>query len=460
MYAYNSRLNLANVARGFFKGFNHFIDYEIWHARPGDTHRYYDITVRIKGDTRNYYVKTDRFQTLEQMGLYFYYPDSRADYVWIRKFSLPYPDQPDSQGQLIFRAKLEEHSGLNGAYYFEQLPGIDGHVEPVGPASGEEYPSSIDNNSVEILPNYIITSEVNNPWVFAAEGYNKVGVGRIFGMSTTTMALSQDQFGRTDLMVFTDNGIWGMQVDSTGLYQSIHPFSREVCNNPKSITQTDGAVYFSSEKGLMIAWDGGVKCVSEQLSGREAQFTGEIEMGNFRDYMKDCFIAYDYRDSLLWIFNNNRSSNPEYCYVYSIKTGTFGKFKFSQPVTDVVNDYPDYLLQNGSGGNLLSLTGRTNINLDDSDDYSGLMITRPMKLENGLALKSIMQIKNIRYMEGSMTLRIFASNDLNHWVELRSLRGAPWKYYRFRYDLSDMKATDRFGGSVLITQERRTDKLR
>ena len=277
------------------------------------------------------------------------------------------------------------------------------------------------------------------------------------------MALSQDQFGRTDLMVFTDNGIWGMQVDGTGLYQSIHPFSREVCNNPKSITQTDGAVFFSSEKGPMIAWDGGVKCVSEQLSGRESQFTGEMEMGNFRDYMKDCFIAYDYRDSLLWIFNNNRQNNPDYCYVYSIKTGTFGKFRFDTPITNVVNDYPDYLLQTTNqqdGGLLLSLTGRTNINLDEDDDYSGLLITRPMKLENGLALKSIMQIRNISYMEGSMTLRIFASNNLNDWAELHSLRGLPWKYYRFRYDMSDMKATDRFGGSVLITQERRTNKLR
>jgi hypothetical protein len=63
-------------------------------------------------------------------------------------------------------------------------------------------------------------------------------------------------------------------------------------------------------------------------------------------------------------------------------------------------------------------------------------------------------------MEGSMTLRIFASNNLNDWAELHSLRGLPWKYYRFRYDMSDMKATDRFGGSVLITQERRTNKLR
>ena len=106
-----------------------------------------------------------------------------------------------------------------------------------------------------------------------------------------------------------------------------------------------------------------------------------------------------------------------------------------------------------------SFIDRTNINLDNTND-SGLMITRPMKLENGLALKSLMQIMHIKEIQGSMTLRIFASNNFNNWVELHSLRGTPWKYYRFRYDFTNLKATDRFSGTMLITQERRTDKLR
>ena len=232
--------------------------------------------------------------------------------------------------------------------------------------------------------------------------------------------------------------------------------SREVCNNPDSITQTDGAVFFSSEKGLMVVVGSDVKCVSEQLSGLESDFEGEVKMGNFRDYMKDCFIAYDYRDSLLWIFNNSRQQNQGYCYVYAIKGGTFGKYRFAQPIENVVNNYPDYLLQSGS--TLFSLTGRQNINLDTST-YSGLIITRPMKLENGLALKSLMQVRHILQMKGRMTLRIYVSNNLNHWAEVHSLRGTPWKYYRFRFDFSDMKATDRFAGSMVITQERRTDKL-
>jgi hypothetical protein len=43
---------------------------------------------------------------------------------------------------------------------------------------------------------------------------------------------------------------------------------------------------------------------------------------------------------------------------------------------------------------------------------------------------------------------------------LHSLRGTPWKYYKFRFTFTNLIATDRFAGTMLITQERRTDKLR
>ena len=140
-------------------------------------------------------------------------------------------------------------------------------------------------------------------------------------------------------------------------------------------------------------------------------------------------------------------------------TGGAG-FIGSHVVRLFVNKYPDYLLQ--SEGNIYSLMERKDINSAEErvNSYAPLMLTRPMKLENGLALKSIMQIRNIRDMEGTMTLRIFASNNLTSWVELTSLRGVPLKYYRFMYGFTGLKATDRFAGSVIITQERRTDKLR
>jgi hypothetical protein len=58
------------------------------------------------------------------------------------------------------------------------------------------------------------------------------------------------------------------------------------------------------------------------------------------------------------------------------------------------------------------------------------------------------------------SLRIFASNNMDHWAELPSLRGMPWKYYKFIFGFSGLKAIDRFSGTMLITQERRTNKMR
>ena len=168
--------------------------------------------------------------------------------------------------------------------------------------------------------------------------------------------------------------------------------------------------------------------------------------------------------------------------MYSIKSGTFGRYTFSNAIAYTVNDYPDYLLQQNT--TVYSLMLRPDINADTAYNYAARIITRPMKLENALALKSIMQIRHILQFnpytitetwedpetnlpmesettqKGTMTLRIFASNNLDNWVELHSLRGTPWKYYRFRFDFSNMKATDRFAGTMLITQERRTNKLR
>jgi hypothetical protein len=464
-YSYNSRLNIANVSRGFFEGYGNFLPFEAtWdadaqyqEATPGDC----DFYVTISTADGDFVVKHSEYST-DYQGIYFYYPDARAKHVVGLK-----------NGFVILNAALTEHPGLNGAYYFKGLPGYEGKEETV---SGSR-PSSYDNDAMEYLPNYILTSDVDNPFVFKAEGYNNVGIGKVIGMSTITQALSQGQFGQFPLLVFSESGIWAMSVGSSGQFVSIHPMSREVCNNMASITQTDGAVFFSSEKGLMVVAGSDVKCASTQLSGREGAFDGIVSLGNFIEYLREAFIAYDYRDSMLWIFKEGQRT----CYVYSIASGTFGKYTFTRYIDGAVNYYPDYILQDG--GDLYSLLTRPNINTDNQI-YSGYMITRPMKLENALALKSIMQIRHVLQFtpytvtttsenpethetvttettqRGTMTLRIFASNNLDNWVELHSLRGTPWKYYRFRFDFSNMKATDRFAGTMLITQERRILKLR
>ena len=430
--AYNSRLNIASVRRTFFEGYANFM--------PNDAPNLssYHFYVQIETDQGN--VTVHRTNTsAELQGIYFNYPDARARHVWIYR-----DGTPGNNGTCILSEDLTEHPGLNAAYYFRGLPLYEYTETAVTPTSTPS--TTEDETPSELLPNYIITSEVNNPFVFRAEGYNKVGTGRIIGMATTTMALSNDAFGRTDLIVFSDTGIWGMTVGTTGLFTSIHPFSREVCSRPETITETDGAVFFLSDKGLMRATADGVQCVSEHLHSVRGDSSLRLSETNF--------IAYDYRDSLLWLFNGTAE-----CLLYSLRHGTFATYRFAEPVTSVVNNYPDYLLQ--SRQTVCTLLGRPH-EADDPLHYEATLVSRPLKLQNALALKTIMQLRHILVVnpEASIHFSIEASNDLRYWYTLTSLRGIPWKYYRFTYHFQNLQATDRFSGTVLVTQERRTNRLR
>ena len=92
--------------------------------------------------------------------------------------------------RLILDADLKEHPGLNGAYYFAGFtPSTD---EPTGTVI--DHIPTLPAVEPELLYNNIIQSEVNNPWVFLAEGYHTVGTGRIIGLSTITQALSEGQW--------------------------------------------------------------------------------------------------------------------------------------------------------------------------------------------------------------------------------------------------------------------------
>lgn len=432
---YNSRLILSDVRRSFFEGFHLFLPIVQSDMPPTYNGAKYSFFVTIQTSQGNKVVKhtVDNYKVMQ--GYYFFYPDTRATKVSIYK-----------DGYLLTEKELTESLAFGGAWTLPQLATSSFQDENATDQSKPE-PEYSELPTPEQLRNTLIVSEANNPFNFTATGYYTVGTGEILGISSLTQALSQGQFGQYPLIVFTTDGIWAMSVADTGYFSATHPMSRDICNNIKSIVQTDGAVFFSSDKGLMVVVGSEVRCVSEQLSGKSGN--------QFATFLKSAHIAYDYRDSLLWIFNGTSTV----CWIYSIKSGAFAHYDFGtgNVETHVVNNYPDFLLQIGTS--VMSLLQRVDIN-DDEEDYSGTIITRPMKFDNAMALKSIRQIKNVHYMEGQLTYRLFASNDLKNWRELNSLRGMPWKYYRLHFSFTGLKATDRFAGTVIVTQERRTNKLR
>lgn len=436
IYNYNGRLNLIGTTRTPFAGFAKFVGKD---RSKDDGFLMFTHIVSDKCDTW-----TERSVTADEDFLqgWLFYPDPNATEVIFH-----------SGGKYI-RINLKAHPRLNGAYTFPVLP--PNKPQKFAEISKSELLKIVTSvNDKENLNSQIFTSVVNNPFVFEASGDNTVGTGKILGIIANTEAVSQGQFGQYPLMVFTDEGIYGLSVNSEGLYSRAYPISREVCNEDSPLVPTDRLVFFASKKGLMAASGGSVACMSEQMRGRVPRNFATFGEGKFLDFLKDCFIAYDYRDSILRIFSKGKS----YQYIYNMVDKTFSMVNSGIEAQAVVNDYPDNLIQD-TNGNVYSLTAKPDIN-EDTESYSGSFTTRPLKLGGSMTLKSLRAVKHLFDSdEGTIGLEIYGSNDCKHWCKLPSLAGKPWKYFTFKYTLQNFKAADSFAGSIVEVQSRREDKMR
>ena len=437
LYVYNNRINMLGIKRYPFRGFNLFAAVD---KSSGEGFTFY---THIVSDTMDAWVKSDEIRVYEgTVPGWLYYPDPHATEMIIRRTT------SDLAG---IRVKLSQHPMLNGAYAFVSLPSND-------EISGNVAAPAVDANAYETLDSQIFTTVVNNPFVFEASGDNTVGTGKILGIVANTEAVSQGQFGQYPLLVFTDEGIYAMSVNAEGLYSSIHPISREVCNNADSITPTDKVVYFTSEKGLMATSGGEAICVSGQLSGGKNRGLPS-DFLPFKTFLENCLIAYDYKASLLRIFNKKTS----YHYVYNMVDKIFS---ISHNYTSskifcrtVANNYPDNLIQFDDS----TVYSLTNIPLaeDDANYYDCVMTTRPLKLGGSTILKSLRGLKHLFDSDaGTVSVTVYGSNNGKDWVALKSLFGKPWKYFKLEYSFKNFKASDSFAGSIIETQSRREDKIR
>ena len=435
LFTYNNRINTIGLKRYPFNGFNFFTECK---EKSELSYEYYVHIVNQQIDT---WVKSEPNNNVDAIVFsgWLYYPDPNAQEMIIMQ-------QGERWG---LRVTLNQHKLLNGSYSFANLPGMGGNIK----FSTMDAPTV--SGGFEDLNSQIFTSVVNNPFVFEASGDNTVGTGKILGIIANTEAVSQGQFGQYPLMVFTDEGIYGLSVNSEGLYSRAYPISREVCNEDSPLVPTDRLVFFAAKKGLMAASGGSVACMSEQMRGRVPRNFATFGEGKFLDFLKGCLIAYDYRDSILRIFSKGKS----YQYIYNMVDKTFSMVNSGIEAQAVVNDYPDNLIQD-TNGNVYSLTAKPDIN-EDTANYSGSFTTRPLKLGGSMTLKSLRAVKHLFDSdEGTIGLEIYGSNDCKHWCKLPSVGGKPWAYFTFKYTLQNFKAADAFAGSIVEVQSRREDKMR
>lgn len=317
--------------------------------------------------------------------------------------------------------------------------------------------------------NLLKYSNYGNPFVIPSINSIQVGTEQILGISTAAKALSQGQFGQFPLYVFCKDGIFALEVGSDGSYVSTQVISRDVCNNPNSITQIDGAVVFTTEKGLMIVEGSAVRLLSGHMNGNRRDANNTLKFGffgekyadysaydnliveenvDFRELLSECKISYDYIHRMLHIHTDARTE-----YVYMLDSGEFAKCTHFAGTINVIPHYPYSIIQYNE---VLYRYG------DATIPMNGLLLTRKIDMGEPFAMKKLqdMRVYCTKHGDDSMyKVLILVSNDGEKWAVLPSLRQRSFKYYRIAI-ITKFVSSDRLSGMVMRYDLERTNKLR
>lgn len=315
------------------------------------------------------------------------------------------------------------------------------------------------------MSNKIYTSESDNAFYFPLNGINTVGIGTILGIASTTRALSQGQFGQFPLMAFSTDGIWAMEVSSQGTYSSIHPISREVCSNPKSITQLDQSVLFATNRSLSRIAESQVASMSDVLDG--PGFNIASNLGKFLNFFNDaegddaatktikaqmrqlidftsspidffqrCQVIYDYKNSRIFCLDvsqlTKEASADTVALCYSIKDEAWSTFLIKNVLT-ALNSYPHPYIQYRDGSVIVLDSG---YDYEDDTEYHGIIVTRTLKFDEENAPDAITGYIHSLTSGTVPVMWLYGSNDNQNWHYLGRLGGMKSNYmsshsYRF-----------------------------
>lgn len=461
-YVYNHRLNLFGVQEHLMSGFCRKVMFP-----KGNYLRkvgYFNsqliikkIVTELHTTSGTKYVEnvleedfTDRIEPFMLANLVKFYPDSRAKKM---VFFCTTVDSAD----VIYAFPLKECEELNGAMHMGNF------TEEITPYIVTSYDYSVDD--VVDMSNKIYTSESDNAFYFPLNGINTVGIGTIQGIASTTRALSQGQFGQYPLMAFSTDGIWAMEVSSKGTYSSIHPISREVCSNPKSITQLDQSVLFATNRSLSRIAESQVVSMSDVLDGPGFNISGSLckflnffvdaegdsesvktikaQMRQLIDFtsspiefFQHCQVIYDYKNSRIFcldVTQTSRASTADtVALCYSIKDNAWSTFLI-QNVLTAINSYPHPYIQYRDGSVMVLDKG---YDYEDPTEYHGIIVTRTLKFDEDNVPDSITGYIHSLTSGSIPIMWLYGSNDNQNWHYIGRLGGMKSSYmathsYRF-----------------------------
>lgn len=469
-FNYNSRLNIANMQKDLFVGWNVDTMTAYTNESNNTTWKAY---VHIRQDGKEIVVQSADVQVdASRPVLMVYYPNANAYKMTLYHLS-EYREYP-----------LEAHDFLNGAFYYRGWYEASTRVYDPG-----EEPEPTDDRTVN-LPNKVYTSEVNNPFNFPVLGINTVGVGEIRGMASATKALSEGQFGQFPMYVFSTEGVWALETGSTGTYLAAKPVTRDVCVNSKSITSIDTAVLFSAKRGIMLLSGSNTQCISDSLDVEQVfDFSklpasaavisaagvsaDTLTIKPFKKFVQECQMLYDYTNQRIIVYepyhyNVYPHNEAKYAYVYNLKSHKWSMFASS--IIEGINSYPECLAQITLG--LADFSELQHVTTIDGEtvltDVNGLIVTRPLKLDYPNSMKTIRTIiQRGMFESGHVKSVLYGSRDLIRWYlvgssvdhNLRGISGTPYKFFRLALPVT-LNDKEHLFGCTIEYELKETNRLR
>lgn len=281
---YNYRLHIGDIKRKLYKGYGRI---SLWNdynngrgqnnnvVKEDEQYQDTDILIGNSGELKTYgiitatYIKNeDSSESVVVSNEGNLSSDSNKKIWGLNKF-IAYPN-PNAYKMDIYKVTY-----LSGEYHYDKrtitlIPNkylgfsyyLSDDLEMLSLTSNMTSSEVIEpSNDVRNSPNIIRVSSTAAPHVIPAKNTYTVGNGRVLGFARINTALSDDTYGKNPLLIFATDGIYTMEVDTTGVgayATSPNLFSNEICVNANSICEISGGVVFASSKGLMLATPSGV----------------------------------------------------------------------------------------------------------------------------------------------------------------------------------------------------------
>ena len=396
--------------------------------------------------------------------MFFYYPSPMCKKVEVFQDT-----------KCILSAKMEEHSFLYGSFC---LIGTAGDKDL--PVSETTIPDLSTDKTIH-LPNTVYLSEINNPFSFLAVNAVTAGSGSIVGIVPAVEAVSQGQFGQYPMYALTDEGVWSLMPNDSGIYSTSRPVSRDVCNNPDSVLQVDHSVLFTTDRGIVSLAGSQSTCITDTLDSLIASkalslkslatyltsqniSTSSLPSATFREFLKGASEVYDYTNRRIIVYNPTQTADGSlkyaYAYVYYIKSNKWGLIPSS--IVSATNSYPDAIVQDADG-NVLNYSA-----LDYTKTQPGVIVTRPLKLGEPGTMKTIVAvIQRGRFLKDHVAQILYGSNDLVNWyavwsssnMYMRGFSGTPYKYFRIVVHAT-LDTGETLDGCTVQFFEKMTNQLR